>query len=283
MELTLASEDQIWEQTALPILQAIGTRVPATDYALITGVSVRGGIQAFGNKPACAAWTVSTAARANVRTIGILGQAYYFPPYFRCLGIRPIIPACAAAKIKPQSLAFIQKPNRDTITLATYGRYPQTIASRSVAEKLTKLYQKKELQMTGHQYAFDSKGLTKYELKSHIKHLPEYVLDGQTYVRVRSKVQGLGLLSDGQKTYEGKLDWVQVRPIQWFVDPTGCWVSTHALLGGVQFNRYADYNGNFKKTDMYLFLNKYLVNDLAPQIIRSQKKISPKNQDRQRS
>ena len=282
MKLTLLTEDQIWESTALPVIQALGSRVPATDFALIMGAETRESITTPLHAPACATWTISAAARAHVRTVGVLGQAYYFPSNHRSLGVRPVLTPQETVKIKPESISFIQFPNRDSIAVATYGQYPQTIAPRDIVDKLQNDLYRQKLKLTGHSYTYDPRDLTCFESGPLLKSAPEYIFEGQTYIRLKSKVQGLLQLSDGQKTFEGKISWVQVQPVKWLMDPTGYWVATHALTAGLQFNLQKDYDGVFNHTDMHRFLNGHMAKELAPHLICSHKKIRIKSQENQR-
>lgn len=70
-------------------------------------------------------------------------------------------------------------------------------------------------------------------------------------------------ISNGQDMYmDGEFVWVEVSPVEWLVDvQSEQLVAKKGLLSGIKFNSWA-YKRNFVVTDMYHYMNKYLLHDL---------------------
>ena len=77
------------------------------------------------------------------------------------------------------------------------------------------------------------------------------------------------MLSNGEKYKRGDYVWVEVQPIKWLIDEkSDIALSERILFAGVQFKNgimfEKNYNGDFRTTDIKLFMDKYFSKDIIP-------------------
>ena len=133
-----------------------------------------------------------------------------------------------------------------------YGEYPQLIETdQNICSELLKL-RDSNVTTTGKTYCFDGE-----------HEISEYEYKGNKYVPVISATDGEEL-SDGTKTKRGKLYWVKVSPVMWYVDETTkLLVSVYALLSGIPYWTDNLDETDCKKSNMYSFINKFLMRDIT--------------------
>lgn len=154
-------------------------------------------------------------------------------------------------------------PNGQSVKICKYGEYPQDIAPAAISKKLEKAFQNRTLDSTGKQYTFDQVGLDDCDLPFKALVHKEYTLDGKRYIRVLGKpADGDSVLSDGQEVEGGKPYWLEVKPIEWLVDPSGIWLAKKGLFSGIRFNKGGDYDGNFAKTEMKSYLDNFFSKEM---------------------
>ena len=92
----------------------------------------------------------------------------------------------------------------------------------------------------------------------------EYEYNGKKYVRVKSNCYERGYkLSNGVNVMPNDIVWLEVSPIKWYVDESSRMLISKTLLAsGIRFCNNGQYRGNFKATEMYMFLNNYFKKEL---------------------
>ena len=182
-------------------------------------------------------------------------------------GIRPM----TDKSIIPPSMEVKSYFNNEYgCTVIEYGFYPQSFVNprteADIIQQLDEMYKKKEGK-TGNVYTFNQCPV--YEPEGYgythdgIKFVPwkhfEYELNGNRYVRVKSKVDNQPLHLRNNKKY-----WIKVEPIEWLLDEeNGKMITKQVLLSGISImGKNKIYDGNFKQTQLYQYLNTYFAEEM---------------------
>ena len=72
------------------------------------------------------------------------------------------------------------------------------------------------------------------------------------------------MLSNGVQYRDGDYVWVEVSPVKWLIDDkTGILISKKGLVSGIRFlNKSTNYKGDFSKTEMKEYLDRYMSKEL---------------------
>jgi len=214
------------------------------------------------------------------------------PTEMRHQGIRPIIDFS-------NTDYQISNPG---IHVRTYGEYPQMLASVTDSLELELLYRDNCLVSTGKTYTIDSNTFDYAESHEKINpvKLPEYYYDGKKYVRIEHNILNFLYqykLSNNTMTYDSDAYWVEVMPLEWIIFPDlRMALSKNVIMSGIPYNIctmpkrneflefFGAYNNEllmkeildkecsilknyddiFRMTDMYMFMNKYMMNEISP-------------------
>ena len=134
-------------------------------------------------------------------------------------------------------LKCFQSDIKDGIQIIEYGHFP------NLFEKV-KIYDTSYLRKTGKKYSLPSQET--YPGKFVIYNFPEYDYFGQKIIKIDEKYH-------------------PVRPVQFYVDrENGALISTKALFKSPINIDSQQYNGNFKSSPLYSFLNNEFIKDLFP-------------------
>ena len=266
MEVTFLSEEDIWGDRALEVIQAYGTAVGISDVAIALGTCMGSGTKNSAGVASGYAWSASSDRNDNVRTVDLDGAKNCFNPNRRIAAGCPALPFSATSKICPNNMKTMRLANGKTVQICEYGAYPQTVAPKSISQELEAQYQKNALKTTGKNYTFDSVELDAYSTGFTPRNCAEYMFNGKRYVRIKGKPYDRNsVMSDGTSVQKGQAYWFEVQPIEWLMDPKGMWVSRQALFAGIQFDTKNEYNGNFANTTMYNYLQKHFAKEMEAQ------------------
>ena len=226
--------DNIREVGLFHHLQAIrryGLEAKPTDLAVITG----GARDKYGYTPY---WTSTTGTRAQAVIVSELYTRDKHTQADKDAKTPCIRPVLEIKKV----------PNRRSIR---FGEYPQTVETNENIIKELNTFQNPNVQPTGRDFWIDNN----YQVS-------EYEYNGQKYVAVRSKNNRHDLLHDGTPVEDGKLYWVKVEPLTWYVSNDGkLLICVDAILSGVRF--WYDLNEtDVNKSNMYDFLNNKMLKDI---------------------
>lgn len=254
-ELTLLTEEEVYgDSKVLPldVFRKHGIVSAVTDLLIITGgtYSENGECFVFGDDSlrgrSGSFVTKSSFDRRvlDVNSFAFKGKCF---PCERNLNIRPVLQFKSNKKIENNNVSEINM-----------GWYPQYAPSFDIQKILEIQYLCDFLKTTGNCYYV---GLEKCN---------EYVYDEKKYIRVKVNLS-LGttcrkneiLLSNGIKYQNGDYVWLEASPVGWLVDyKTQKLISKRCLLSGIRFKNDLSYDGNFNDTEMYNYLNNYMIYDL---------------------
>ena len=268
-ELTLLSEGQIWgnnKERQLDVISKYGTKAAITDLCILTGSylcentidedsSLKGRPSWF--------WTRSDDVNNDVRVVDIYGDRDYS---YRCARYAVVRPALQSSIIFSQ--IYQSRVSGYNITEEVeLGEYPQWAVSLEMQCLLEKIYETGKLNKTGGSYTFDSVKYNDYNTGFNPVKYDEYEYQGKKYIRIRANFGFVGykfMLSNGACYKDGDYAWVEVSPVKWLIDQkTHTLISKYGLLSGIEFlDKEHEYHGDFSKTRMYEYLNKYMIKDL---------------------
>lgn len=269
-DLTLLSEGQIWgndKESQLEVIRKYGTKAAITDLCVLTGShlcedtdynidedsSLKGRTSWF--------WTRSDDNDNDVRAVDRDGDRHLNFRYGRSGAVRPALQS---------SVIFSQiSPNRvrgyNGTEEVEYGEYPQYAADSRMQSILESEYNR-GMNKTGRSYTFDS--VNDYDTGFNPVTYEEYEYQGKKYIRIRANSDFDGnkfKLSNGVEYRDGDYVWVEVSPVKWLIDDrTGILVSKIGLVSGIRFlDRNHNYKGDFSRTEMKEYLDRYMIRDLT--------------------
>jgi len=271
-DLTLLSEGQIWgndKESQLEVIRKYGTKAAITDLCVLTGSylcedtdynidedsSLKGRTSWF--------WTRSDDNDNDVRAVNKHGDRDDLFRYLRYGAVRPALQS---------SVIFSQiSPNRvrgyNGTEEVEYGEYPQYAADSRMQSILESEYNR-GMNKTGRSYTFDSVKYDDYDTGFNPVTYEEYEYQGKKYIRIRANSDFDGnkfKLSNGVEYRVGDYVWVEVSPVKWLIDDrTGILVSKIGLVSGIRFlDRNHNYKGDFSRTEMKEYLDRYMIRDLT--------------------
>ena len=259
-EITLLSYDYVMDLSETGIISKIGLRCAITDFAILLGgcvsdFNVPGDLTLKGR----AGWWWLSSAQPDSSFLNITADGVFWNELStkRSGGIRPVLPLAVVLG----KLDF----NRTYDLEVIYGEYPQYAVDTKLEKKLESEFLANRLEKTGKTYTTDSRKWDEYKKFKPISH-DEYAYKGKKYVRVKSNVYDEFILSNGMTAHLDDTVWVEVLPIKWYVDKDSkLLISKTLLASGIRFGE--SYNGNFKNTEMYTFLNTYFKKDVIPSVV----------------
>ena len=266
--LTLLSEGQIWGNSSEPRLEVIrkyGIKSAITDLCVLTGSylcedtidedrSLTGRTSWF--------WTRSDDDDNDVRMVNENAIRSFI---YRCKRSGAVRPALQSSVIFSQIF-----PNRvmgyNGIEEVEYGEYPQNAADSRMQNILESEYNR-GMNKTGRSYTFDSVRYDDYDTGFIPVTYEEYEYQGKKYIRIKANSDFGGdrfMLSNGVKYRDGDYVWVEVSPVKWLIDnKTGILISKKGLVSGIRFlNKSTNYKGDFSKTEMKEYLDRYMSKEL---------------------
>lgn len=267
MELDLLEEEQVFGDNKLDIFNVYGTKAAITDFAILLGGYVsphnhtdEGNYRIYRTGYW---WTKSYFEDNNASVVEKDGNSTWHNVNFRRGGARPALPYSLISFIPSNRMR-----GNSGIKEVEYGEYPQWVVPENISSELERAYNNKRIRITGKKYTTDSIecGVYIYPLKPRTH--TEYEYNGNKYIRFVGDSNCDGkILSDGRQIKCRQSYWVKVEPIVWLVDEKKDIAITKSILvSGIQFNNTRDYKGDFKSTDMYKFMNTYMVQDMFDNI-----------------
>lgn len=270
-ELTLLSEGQIWGNNSEPQLEVIskyGTKAAITDLCVLTGSSLyKDTIDEDKSLTGRTSWfwTRSDDDDNDVRVVNKYGNGGNIFRYARNGAVRP---ALQSSVIFYQIYQSRVRGHGGTEEVE-FGEYPQNAADSRMQNILESEYNR-GMNKTGRSYTFDSARYKRYN-DSDLEFSPvtydEYEYQGKAYIRIKANFYFDGnkcMLSNGVEYRDGDYVWVEVAPVKWLIDDENKrLISKYGLVSGIRFlDRNHNYYGDFNKTEMHEYLNKYMIKDL---------------------
>lgn len=264
IELTLLSKEEIWGEKSLDVLKIYGEMADITDLCVLTGSYLRDSIYYdIDSYKDSRFWTKSNYSRIDVCIVDFNGESLYTSRYNRNCSIRPVLRSSAIF-----SQVYVSRISKCNGTEEVeYGEYPQKVADLKIEDVLELKYGKNQLRKTGRSYTFDSIKSNSYYNEFKPITCEEYEYQGKKYIRMRANTDihtTRFVLSNNGMYKDGNYVWVEVLPVKWLIDDkTKTLISKKGLISGIRFlSSNIPYKGDFSKTEMYMFLNKYMKKDL---------------------
>ena len=281
MDVTFLTKDQIWGDNALQVMKDYGTKTGMSDLAIVQGGVMGIGAKTSDDQLAGYVWSASSNDFAHVRTVISTGDRHNREPSRRDGGARPALPSSVTSSIKPSEARLTREISG--VQVVEYGEYPQTIAPENVGRELEQSMKRGQLQTTGKKYTFDGEANNAFEKPFKPEEHAEYQHNGKRYIRVEATpLDNYSKLSNGhvprkpdpEQNIEPEICWIEVKPIEWMVEPkklpdgqdnpnADIWVARQALFSGVHFDRNNNYDGNFANTDMKQYLQNHFAKEMA--------------------
>lgn len=269
-EIRLLTKEEMFGTQKLDILKRTGVIAGVTDYAILNGafVSRKNHVDNDSTLKGRTSWgyLMSLNGNGHVSIVDDNSSLYWATAGRRDGAIRPVLSISDLSCFIP----YIKISDKG-IPMLEFGEQPQYAVGATFNRQLEEQYRAGTLIKTGKTYTNDSKkgNLEKFEPHED----EEYEYEGKKYVRVTSNSNPKEnyRLSNGVRAVPGMNIWLEVAPIKWYVDKEHqLLISQTYLRSGVRFCDDRKYNGVFKNTDMYMFLNNYLLKDMIPSVIEHQ-------------
>ena len=271
-DLTLLSEGQIWgnsSESQLEVIRKYGTKAAITDLCVLTGSylcedtdynidedkSLTGRTSRF--------WTKSDDGVYNVCGVNLTGNRSNKHRYQRNGVVRPALQSFVIfSQISPSRVRGYNGTEE-----VEYGEYPQNAADSRMQNILESEYNR-GMNKTGRSYTFDSVKYDDYDTGFKPVTYEEYDYQGKEYIRIKANSDfgsNKFKLSNGVEYRNGDYVWVEVSPVKWLIDDrTGILISKKGLVSGIRFlDKNLDYTGDFAKTEMKEYLDRYMLRDLT--------------------
>ena len=270
-DLTLLSEGQIWgnsNESQLEVIRKYGTKAAITDLCVLTGSylcedtaynikedrSLTGRTSWF--------WTRSDDGDNNVRLVDEYGLLDSYRRGARNVAVRPAL----QSSVIFSQISTSRVRGYNGSEEVEFGEYPQNAADSRMQNILEKEYNRR-LKKTGRSYTFDSTEYHAYDTGFKPVTYEEYEYQGKEYIRIKANSDFGGnkfKLSNGVEYINGDYVWVEVSPVKWLIDDkAGILISKKGLVSGIRFlDKKTDYKGDFDRTEMKEYLDKYMLRDL---------------------
>lgn len=262
MDFTLLTEEQIFGDNQIDVLKKFGTKCAISDFAILLGGYVDSDFYTSEGetlKNRTGWWWTKTPYDNDARVVSWDGNRNWNDVNSREGGVRPALPYSVISSISTNKVS-----GANGIVEVEFGEYPQTIAPKSIASDLERLYQNGRLTKTGKTYTTDSRKYDKYDADFQPRNFDEYEYNGKKYIRFVGDYNGKGeTLSDGTKVEDGKTYWIQVEDIKWLIsEKENIVLAKNILVAGVQFNKESNYKGDFENTTLGKYLKDVFAQDI---------------------
>ena len=261
-KMNILPEEKIYGYNQLEIFEKYGTRASITDFAILLGGVVSAGYYSKDGDSSVnrtSWWFTNTIINSSVHVVGESGTWSRSFLKARNGGIRPIIPFSYISS----NCTYIS--NFFNIIEVLYGEYPQYVVDLKTECTLETYFSDNILNETGKIYTTDSSS-NNFHQEFIPRTFKEYEYNGNKYIRFIGDTNNrTSLLSSGKNIILGTPYWIKVEPISWFVDKSKeIAITKRLLVSGIQLRNKYNYKPGFEHTDMYKFLNEYMIKDIIP-------------------
>ena len=269
---TFLTEEQIFGNNKLEILNRYGTKCAITDFSILLGGYVDNDDHTKeGNTDkdrTCWWWTRTDDGDNDARVVNFAGYSNYYSVCYRSGGARPALSYSSISSFTSNRVR-----GNFGILEVEYGEYPQTIVDERFSRELEENYKRVSgIRKTGKTYTTDSVDCDDYDRSFEPRKHEEFEYKGRRYIRIVGDHNGKNYkLSDGRRIFFGEPYWVAVEPIKWLVDErANIALSKKIIFAGVQFKNRRDYKGDFDRTDIKQFMDQYFSKEIVSNRLYSQ-------------
>ena len=268
-EFTLLSDEQTFGSQQIDVIKKMGRKCAISDFAILLGAYVSSDYHVDGDnsmRGRIGWWYLSSSdGDGYVPVVDRDGNRTWVFAGKRSGAVRPALPFSNISDISLNGVKV-----RHGFLEVEYGEYPQYAVDTNLGRILDDSFQAGVLRRTGKTYTTDSRRWdANSERFSPVQH-EEFEYNGKRYVRVKSNDTDENFkLSNGVTVHPGMYVWLEVSPIKWIVDDRAkMLVSKTLLASGIRFCNDRQYNGDFKNTEMYQYLNTYFARDMVPSVVK---------------
>lgn len=279
-EFILLSDEQVFGSRRIKLIERLGANCPVSDFAILLGARGFSSYHVDGDsslKGRVSSWYLSSSVEGEPYVVNFHASRICGFTRYRFDCVRPALLYSNISAISPNGVR-----GKSGFLEVEYGEYPQYVVDTELAKILDKEYNAGRLTKTGKEYTTDCIDVYECNRRFYPFQHKEYEYKGKKYVRVkyRAGTTPSCILSNGVTVNYGDYVWIEVSPIRWYVDEESkLLVSKTLLASGIRFCGKKKYKGNFKKTEVYMFLNKYFARDIIPSKIQTQEIAANVNPD----
>lgn len=266
---TFLTTDQIYGDSQLDIIKNMGASCEITDFSILNGGSVIESYTAAEGKTRNGSGSWWTRTKCGRRTVYDAFYKTTGPSISeingRTTGARPALPYSSISGISSNGVR-----NSLGIIEVEYGEYPQMVVDEYQSRELEKKFKGGYLKPSGKKYTNDRECWDDYDEGFWPYEYIEYIYNGKKYIRIVAGHNGFGYqgaekrLSDGRIIKRGEPYWIEVEPIKWLVDERAdIALSKRIIFAGIQFDRRKKYRGNFRRTGIKQFMDKYFSKEIV--------------------
>lgn len=274
-DLTLLSEGQIWGiwgnggESQLEVIRKYGTKAAITDLCVLTGSHLCEDTECNIDEDRTLTgrtswfWTRSDNGDNDVCVVSSNGYIYDRHRSNRNGVVRPVL----QSSVIFSQISLNRVRGYNGTEEVEYGEYPQNAADSRMQNILESEYNR-GMNKTGRSYTFDSVKYDDYDTGFKPVTYEEYEYQGKEYIRIKANSDFEDCrfqLSNGVEYENGDYVWVEVSPVKWLIDDrTGILISKKGLVSGIRFlDTITNYKGNFGRTEMKEYLDRYMIRDLT--------------------
>ena len=208
-------------------------------------------------------WWLRNYTSEVANCVGSLGNSETLYIGDRICGVRPVV---KYSEIAPYCSKVIT--NKGKVVEVEYGEYPQYAVPEEAASFLELEYATGDIEKTGRTFTTDSHMFNDY-LDTFVPRVhEEYANWERRYIRfVADSHFSRSYLRDSRRIFDGNSYWIEVSPVVWLVDEENdIALAKDILFAGVQFyncDDYYQYKGDFEKSSVKQFLDKYFSVDIC--------------------
>ena len=267
-EFTLLSDEQTFGSRKIDVIERLGGKCAISDFAILLGAYVSDEYHVDDDsslKGRTGWWYLSSSdGDGYVRDVCRDGARGCTSAGKRSGAVRPALPFSNISDISPNGVR-----GRSGFVEVEYGEYPQYAVDSRLGRTLDDEFSAGRLKRTGKTYTTDSRRWDANSQKFDPVEHEEFEYNGKRYVRVKSNCYERGYkLSNGVNVMPNDIVWLEVSPITWYVDESSrMLVSKTLLASGIRFCNDGQYKGDFKNTEMYMYLNKHFAKDITPSVV----------------
>ena len=263
VDLTFLTKEQVFGDDRLEIFDKYDARSAITDFGVLAGGKASKkeyyrectGYDDYCNASyATSYYFLKTPTSGMVRIVGDHGEEAWCCANSHIAGSRPAFDYSVIS-----SLQLNSRINVFGIKEIEYGEYPQWVVDNEEAKFLEDAYQKNNIRTTGKKYK--STELVNPKLDYHT----EYIYNGDKYIRyvATTQINRGNMVSNGEIILSHRVFWIAVKPIVWLVDEkANIALSKYVLFSGIPIDYVDNYDGDFRKTYIKKFMDKYISKDM---------------------
>ena len=265
-DITLLSKEDIFGKNDLEVLKKYGTSAAVTDLAILTGAmyDAEGKNHVINNNTLSGRTgyyvTKSLYDHGDVISVVSNGDMRWVNHYSKYSSIRPVLKLDCFRSILSNTIELYNR-----INVVPLGEYPQYAPPKHMQRILEDKYNEKALEKTNKKYIFNGSLSSSVSGSFEPVEYEEYSYGFRKYIRVKANYQFDSInhpLSNGEEYHNYDYVWVEVSPVLWLVDEEReLLVSLRSLVSGIKFSD-DEYDGDFSKTEMKQYLDKYMKYDL---------------------